>query len=79
MFLEQRRTNASDSDSDCVPMFSPSCSLRHCVVLSRAVQLDGAVDEVFLNVTPLHKAEPYIQRELKKLQTSVRHGETAAC
>ncbi|XP_036977732.1 tetraspanin-6-like isoform X1 [Acanthopagrus latus] len=33
-------------------------------------QLDGAVDEVFLNVTPLHKAEPYIQRELKKLQTS---------
>ncbi|XP_029018815.1 CD63 antigen-like isoform X2 [Betta splendens] len=33
-------------------------------------QLDSAVEEVFLNVTPLHKAEPYIQRELNKLQAS---------
>ncbi|KAM9845918.1 23 kDa integral membrane protein-like [Aulostomus maculatus] len=33
-------------------------------------QMDGAVDEVFLNVTPLHRADLYIQRELSKLQTS---------
>ncbi|XP_041819898.1 23 kDa integral membrane protein-like [Chelmon rostratus] len=33
-------------------------------------QMDGAVDEVFLNVTPLHRAERYIQSELNKLQTS---------
>ncbi|KAA8580380.1 hypothetical protein FQN60_005915 [Etheostoma spectabile] len=33
-------------------------------------QMGGAVDEVFLNVTPLHRAERYIQTELKKLQTS---------
>lgn len=39
------------------------------------LQLDGAVDEVFVNVTPLHKADPFIQDELKKLQTSVRRAE----
>ncbi|AWO98319.1 putative 23 kDa integral membrane protein-like isoform 2 [Scophthalmus maximus] len=33
-------------------------------------QMDGAVDEVFLNVTPLHRAERYIQSELNKLQAS---------
>ncbi|KAL7371048.1 hypothetical protein ABVT39_017332 [Epinephelus coioides] len=33
-------------------------------------QMDGAVDEVFLNVTPLHRAERYIQTELSKLQAS---------
>ncbi|XP_047431156.1 23 kDa integral membrane protein-like [Mugil cephalus] len=33
-------------------------------------QLDSAVDELFLNVTPLHKAEHYIQGELQKLQAS---------
>ncbi|XP_070848374.1 23 kDa integral membrane protein-like [Chaetodon trifascialis] len=33
-------------------------------------QMDGAVDEVFLNVTPLHTAERYIQSELNKLQAS---------
>ncbi|KAM7367368.1 hypothetical protein PAMP_015273 [Pampus punctatissimus] len=33
-------------------------------------QMDGAVDEVFLNVTPLHRAELYIQKELNKLQAS---------
>ncbi|XP_056878872.1 23 kDa integral membrane protein-like [Takifugu flavidus] len=33
-------------------------------------QMDGAVDELFLNVTPLHRADPYIQRELNKLQLS---------
>ncbi|XP_029283872.1 CD63 antigen-like [Cottoperca gobio] len=33
-------------------------------------QMDGAVDEVFLNVTPLHRAERYIQTELNKLQAS---------
>ncbi|XP_030295146.1 CD63 antigen-like [Sparus aurata] len=33
-------------------------------------QLDGAVDEVFLNVTPLHRVEQYIQQELNKLQMS---------
>ncbi|KAF3705325.1 hypothetical protein EXN66_Car021016 [Channa argus] len=33
-------------------------------------QMDSEVDEVFLNVTPLHRAEPYIQSELKKLQAS---------
>lgn len=37
----------------------------------RLVQMDGAVDELFLNVTPLHRADPYIQRELSKLQLSV--------
>lgn len=35
--------------------------------------MDGAVDEVFLNVTPLHRAERYIQSELNKLQVSVRN------
>lgn len=39
------------------------------------LQLDGDVDEVFLNVTPLHKTEPFIQDELKTLQTSVRRGD----
>ncbi|XP_053199997.1 CD63 antigen-like [Scomber japonicus] len=33
-------------------------------------QMDSAVDEVFLNVTPLHRTELYIQQELNKLQTS---------
>lgn len=33
-------------------------------------ELDSAVEEVFLNVTPLHKAEPYIKQELNKLQAS---------
>lgn len=33
-------------------------------------QMDSAVDELFLNVTPLHKADHYIQRELNKLQSS---------
>nr|XP_046235614.1 23 kDa integral membrane protein-like [Scatophagus argus] len=33
-------------------------------------QMDSAVDEVFLNVTPLHRAERYIQNELNKLQAS---------
>ncbi|XP_037551531.1 23 kDa integral membrane protein-like [Nematolebias whitei] len=33
-------------------------------------QMDSAVDDVFLNVTPLHRLEPYIQTELDKLQTS---------
>ncbi|XP_059182140.1 23 kDa integral membrane protein-like [Centropristis striata] len=33
-------------------------------------QMDGAVDEVFLNVTPLHRADRYIQSELSKLQAS---------
>lgn len=33
-------------------------------------QMDGAVDDVFLNVTPLHRAEHYIQSELNKLQAS---------
>ncbi|TMS03042.1 hypothetical protein E3U43_021022 [Larimichthys crocea] len=38
-------------------------------------QMDSEVDEVFLNVTPLHRAERYIQTELNKLQNSVRGGE----
>lgn len=33
-------------------------------------QMDGAVQELFLNVTPLHRAEPYIQTELNKLEAS---------
>ncbi|CAB1421695.1 unnamed protein product [Pleuronectes platessa] len=33
-------------------------------------QMGGAVDEVFLNVTPLHRAERFIQTELNKLQAS---------
>lgn len=33
------------------------------------------MDEVFVNVTPLHKTDPFIQDELKKLQTSVRRAE----
>ncbi|XP_070785170.1 23 kDa integral membrane protein-like isoform X2 [Enoplosus armatus] len=33
-------------------------------------QMDGAVEEVFLNVTPLHRAEHDIQRELNKLEAS---------
>ncbi|XP_062238971.1 23 kDa integral membrane protein-like [Platichthys flesus] len=33
-------------------------------------QMGGAVDEVFLNVTPLHRAERFIQSELNKLQAS---------
>lgn len=43
-------------------------------IMNSAVQLDSEVDEVFLNVTPLHRAESYIQKELNKLQTSVRLG-----
>ncbi|KAM4712354.1 uncharacterized protein FYW61_021262 [Anableps anableps] len=33
-------------------------------------QVNIAVDDIFLNVTPLHRAERYIQTELQKLQTS---------
>lgn len=33
-------------------------------------QIDSAFDEVFRNVTPLHRVEPYIQWELNKLQAS---------
>ncbi|KAM9704966.1 uncharacterized protein ACNS7B_001358 [Menidia menidia] len=33
-------------------------------------QMDAAIDELFLNVTPLHRAEAYIQTELDKLQAS---------
>ncbi|XP_029351243.1 23 kDa integral membrane protein-like [Echeneis naucrates] len=33
-------------------------------------QLDAAVDEVFLNVTPLYREDSYIQTELNKLQIS---------
>ncbi|XP_038565518.1 23 kDa integral membrane protein-like isoform X1 [Micropterus salmoides] len=33
-------------------------------------QMDSAVEEVFLNVTPLHRAERDIQSELNKLQAS---------
>ncbi|KAK5849405.1 hypothetical protein PBY51_009050 [Eleginops maclovinus] len=33
-------------------------------------QMDGAVDEVFLNVTPLYRTDRYIQGELNKLQAS---------
>ncbi|XP_072233937.1 uncharacterized protein [Leuresthes tenuis] len=33
-------------------------------------QMDSAVDELFLNVTPLYRAERYIQSELEKLQAS---------
>ncbi|MEQ2300242.1 hypothetical protein AMECASPLE_023321, partial [Ameca splendens] len=33
-------------------------------------QMNFAVDEIFLNVTPLHRADRYIQTELQKLQTS---------
>ncbi|XP_034535346.1 23 kDa integral membrane protein-like [Notolabrus celidotus] len=33
-------------------------------------QMDSEVEKVFLNVTPLHSTEVYIQRELNKLQTS---------
>ncbi|XP_029969403.1 23 kDa integral membrane protein-like isoform X2 [Salarias fasciatus] len=33
-------------------------------------QMDGAVDELFLNVTPLHRADGGVQRELNKLQSS---------
>lgn len=39
------------------------------------MQMDSAVDELFLNVTPLHKADHYIQHELNKLQGSVRDKE----
>lgn len=42
------------------------------VISHSVVQMDSAVDEVFLNVTPLHKADHDIQRELNKLQASVR-------
>ncbi|XP_008296160.1 23 kDa integral membrane protein-like isoform X2 [Stegastes partitus] len=33
-------------------------------------QMDGAVEELFLNVTPLHRADSYIQTELQKLEAS---------
>lgn len=39
-----------------------------------SVQLDGAVDEVFRNAVPLHRIEPLIQKELIKLQISVRNS-----
>lgn len=52
---------------------SPSVFL--CIVLYSVVQMDSAVEEVFLNVTPLHRAERDIQSELNKLQASVRDKE----
>lgn len=33
-------------------------------------QMDGTVDEAFLNATPLYRTDPAIQRELLKLQAS---------
>ncbi|CAJ1054637.1 kDa integral membrane protein-like [Xyrichtys novacula] len=33
-------------------------------------QMDAEVENVFLNVTPLHRTDHYIQRELNKLQAS---------
>ncbi|XP_036005232.1 leukocyte surface antigen CD53 [Fundulus heteroclitus] len=33
-------------------------------------QMNSAVDDIFLNVTPLDRADSYIQTELQKLQTS---------
>ncbi|XP_068611544.1 23 kDa integral membrane protein-like [Brachionichthys hirsutus] len=33
-------------------------------------QMDGTIDEVFLNVIPLHRQDDYIQSELRKLQAS---------
>lgn len=45
--------------------------MNNSLIAVRLVQMDGAVDELFLNVTPLHRAEPYIQSELNKLQLSV--------
>lgn len=36
------------------------------------LQMDSAVDELFLNVTPLYKTTSDIQMELNKLQASVR-------
>lgn len=41
------------------------------LTLVRREQIDGAVDEVFLNATPLHQTHPEVQRELNKLQLSV--------
>uniref|UniRef100_A0A1A8LM45 Tetraspanin n=1 Tax=Nothobranchius pienaari TaxID=704102 RepID=A0A1A8LM45_9TELE len=44
------------------------------VVASPLVQvqaeMDRMVDDIFLNTTPLHRADSYIQSELEKLQTS---------
>lgn len=59
--------------TSCLPLLPPagqrcSGSFNYTV---RLEQMDGAVDEVFLNVTPLHRTEPDIQRELNKLQLSV--------
>ncbi|XP_074554874.1 uncharacterized protein LOC141810911 [Halichoeres trimaculatus] len=39
------------------------------LVFSQA-EMDNEVDKVFLNVTPLHRTDAYIQKELNKLQTS---------
>ncbi|KAM8884978.1 uncharacterized protein ACB058_000937 isoform 3-T3 [Synchiropus picturatus] len=39
-------------------------------LVSAQAQLDGAVDKVFMNVTPLYQADFEIQRELNKLQAS---------
>ncbi|KAM9824616.1 LOW QUALITY PROTEIN: uncharacterized protein ACB057_000388 [Neosynchiropus ocellatus] len=39
-------------------------------LVSVQAQLDGAVDKVFMNVTPLYQADFEIQRELNKLQAS---------
>lgn len=63
----------------CCPPCGPTLSRRLDVAASSSVrltmacveQMDGAVDEVFVNATPLHRIEPYIQRELNKLQLSV--------
>lgn len=39
-------------------------------LLQVQAELDGAVDEVFLNATPLHKTDPFVQEQLNKLQVS---------
>ncbi|PWA21825.1 hypothetical protein CCH79_00017788, partial [Gambusia affinis] len=39
-------------------------------------KVNFAVDDIFLNVTPLHRAERFIQTELQKLQASIYSGFT---
>ncbi|XP_030005915.1 uncharacterized protein LOC115430161 [Sphaeramia orbicularis] len=39
-------------------------------LLQVQAQMDSAVEDVFVNVTPLHRADPYIIGELNKLQAS---------
>lgn len=65
--------------TSCLPLLPPQASAgqaawsSHLSLLTvvRLEQMDDAVDELFLNVTPLHRSQPYIQRELNKLQLSV--------